>query len=168
MGIEYIYEPFSYGFMIRSLIVAVSVGFMLPILGAYVINRNLGFMGDAIAHASLPALVLGLLIGVSVLIAAIPAAIFIALLIGYLISRSKMGEDTAIGIIFSSFFALGFILLSIFNQITYTVEDLLLGQILGVSNSDVLITLILSIIVLITSLMLFKQFLFVSFDPIGA
>ena len=168
MGIEYIYEPFSYGFMIRSLIVAISVGFMLPILGAYVINRNLGFMGDAIAHASLPALVLGLLIGVSVLIAAIPAAIFIALLIGYLISRSKIGEDTAIGIIFSSFFALGFILLSIFNQITYTVEDLLLGQILGVSNSDVLITLILSVIVLITSLMLFKQFLFVSFDPIGA
>ena len=80
MGIEYIYEPFSYGFMIRSLIVAISVGFMLPILGAYVINRNLGFMGDAIAHASLPALVLGLLIGVSVLIAAIPAAIFLSLI----------------------------------------------------------------------------------------
>ena len=168
MGIEYIYEPFSYGVMVRSLIVAISVGLMLPLLGAYVINRNLGFMGDAIAHASLPALVLGLLIGVSVLIAAIPAAIFIALLIGYLISRSKIGEDTAIGIIFSSFFALGFILLSIFKQITYTVEDLLLGQILGVSISDVLITLILSVIVLITSLMLFKQFLFVSFDPIGA
>ncbi len=168
MGIEYIYEPFSYGFMVRSLIVAISVGLMLPLLGAYVINRNLGFMGDAIAHASLPALVLGLLIGVSVLIAAIPAAIFIALLIGYLISRSKIGEDTAIGIIFSSFFALGFILLSIFKQITYTVEDLLLGQILGVSLSDVLITLILSVIVLITSLMLFKQFLFVSFDPVGA
>ena len=168
MGFEYIYEPFSYGFMLRSLMVAISVGLMLPVLGSYVINRNLGFMGDAIAHASLPALVLGLLIGVSVLIAAIPAAIFIALIIGYLISRSKIGEDTAIGIIFSSLFALGFILLSIFKQISFSVEDLLLGQILGVSNFDVFITLILSVIVLITSLILYKQFLFVSFDPMGA
>ena len=168
MGIEYIYEPFSYGFMVRSLIVAVSVGVMLPILGSYVINRNLGFMGDAIAHASLPALVLGLLIGTSVVIAAFPAAILIALLIGYIINKSKIGEDTAVGIIFSSLFALGFILLSIFKQISLSVEDLLLGQILGVSTFDVLSTLILAAVVVITSVTLYKQFLFVSFDPIGA
>ena len=168
MWLEYLYEPFSYGFMVRSLIVAVSVGVMLPLLGSYVINRNLGFMGDAIAHASLPALVFGLLIGVSIFVAAIPAAIVIALMIGYLINRSKIGEDTAIGIIFSTLFALGFILLSIYKQISLSVEDLLLGQILGVSNVDVLTTLVLSVIVLVTSLTLYKQFLFISFDPIGA
>ena len=66
-------------------------------------------MGDAMAHASLPGLAFGLLIGVSIFIAAIPAAIVIALVLGYLINRSKIGEDTAIGIIFSSLFALGFI-----------------------------------------------------------
>tara|TARA_Y100000590_G_scaffold272787_1_gene306269 strand:+ start:1500 stop:2327 length:828 start_codon:yes stop_codon:yes gene_type:complete len=168
MWLEYLYEPFSYGFMVRSLIVAVSVGVMLPLLGSYVINRNLGFMGDAIAHASLPALVFGLLIGVSIFVAAIPAAIVIALMIGYLINRSKIGEDTAIGIIFSTLFALGFILLSIYKQISLSVEDLLLGQILGVSDVDVLTTLVLSVIVLVTSLTLYKQFLFISFDPIGA
>ena len=168
MGFEYIYEPFSYAFMIRSLIVAVSVGLMLPLLGSYVINRNLGFMGDAIAHASLPALVFGLLIGVNILIAAIPAAILLALLLGYLINKSNIGEDTAIGIIFSSFFALGFILLSIFKNIALNVEDLLFGQILGVSSFDVSITLILTTIVIITSFILYKQFLFISFDPKGA
>ena len=155
MGFEYLYEPFSYGFMFRSLMVAILVGLMLPLLGAYVINRNLGFMGDAIAHASLPALVVGLLIGVNIVIAAIPAAIIIALMIGYLISKSKIGEDTAIGIIFSSLFALGFILLSIFKEVALGVEDLLFGQILGVSNLDVSITLILSVIVIIT-LLIFK------------
>ena len=168
MGFEYIYEPFSYAFMIKSLIVAISVGLMLPLLGAYVINRNLGFMGDAIAHASLPALVFGLLIGVNILIAAIPAAILLALLLGYLINKSNIGEDTAIGIIFSSFFALGFILLSIFKNIALNVEDLLFGQILGVSSFDVSITLILTTIVIITSFILYKQFLFISFDPKGA
>ena len=168
MGFEYLYEPFSYGFMFRSLMVAILVGLMLPLLGAYVINRNLGFMGDAIAHASLPALVVGLLIGVNIVIAAIPAAIIIALMIGYLISKSKIGEDTAIGIIFSSLFALGFILLSIFKEVALGVEDLLFGQILGVSNLDVSITLILSVIVIITLLIFYKQFLFVAFDPTGA
>ena len=168
MWIEYIYEPFSYSFMIRSLIVAVSVGVILPVLGSYVINRNLGFMGDAMAHASLPGLAFGLLIGVCIFIAAIPAAIIIALVLGYLINRSKIGEDTAIGIIFSSLFALGFIMLSIYDHILLSVEDLLLGQILAVSRFDVWATLILSAIIIITTLVLYKQFLFISFDPKGA
>ena len=168
MWLEYLYEPFSYGFMVRSLIVAVSVGVMLPLLGSYVINRNLGFMGDAIAHASLPALVFGLLIGVSIFVAAIPAAIVIALMIGYLINRSKIGEDTAIGILFSSLFALGFILLSIYDHIPLNIEDVLFGQILGVSYNDVFITFVLLLIVVTTSLIFYKQFLFISFDPIGA
>ena len=168
MWIEYIYAPFSYSFMIRSLIVAVSVGVILPLLGSYVINRNLGFMGDAMAHASLPGLAFGLLIGVSIFIAAIPAAIVIALVLGYLINRSKIGEDTAIGIIFSSLFALGFIILSIYDHILLSVEDLLLGQILAVSSFDVWATLILSAVIVITTLFLYKQFLFISFDPKGA
>ena len=168
MWIEYIYEPFSYSFMIRSLIVAVSVGVILPLLGSYVINRNLGFMGDAMAHASLPGLAVGLLIGASIFIAAIPTAIVIALVLGYLINRSKIGEDTAIGIIFSSLFALGFIILSIYDHILLSVEDLLLGQILAVSNFDVWATLILSAVIVITTLFLYKQFLFISFDPKGA
>ena len=168
MGFEYILEPFSYDFMVRSLLVAVMVGVMLPLLGAYVINRNMEFMGDAIAHASLPGLIIGLILGVSVFVASIPSSILIALLIGYLINKSRLGEGTSIGIIFSSMFALGFILLSIFDDIALSVEDVLLGQILGVSNFDVYITLILTLIVIVTLLFLHKQFLFLAFDPAGA
>ena len=144
------------------------VGVMLPLLGAYVINRNMEFMGDAIAHASLPGLIIGLILGVSVFVASIPSSILIALLIGYLINKSRLGEGTSIGIIFSSMFALGFILLSIFDDIALSVEDVLLGQILGVSDFDVYITLILTVIVIVTLLFLHKQFLFLAFDPAGA
>ena len=168
MGFEYFLEPFSYDFMVRSLLVAVMVGVMLPLLGAYVINRNMEFMGDAIAHASLPGLIIGLILGVSVFVASIPSSILIALLIGYLINKSRLGEGTSIGIIFSSMFALGFILLSIFDDIALSVEDVLLGQILGVSDFDVYITLILTLIVIVTLLFLHKQFLFLAFDPVGA
>ena len=168
MMIEFLYEPFTYNFMLRSLIVAIAVGFMLPLLGAYVINRNLGFMGDALAHSAFPAMILGLVIGVNIFVAAIPGVIIMALLLGYIVNKSKIGEDTAIGILFSSLFALGFILLSIYDTIPLNIEDVLFGQILGVSNNDVLVTFILLIIVVITSLIFYKQFLFISFDPIGA
>lgn len=168
MGFEYFLEPFSYDFMVRSLLVAVMVGVMLPLLGAYVINRNMEFMGDAIAHASLPGLIIGLILGVSVFVASIPSSVLIALLIGYLINKSSLGEGTAIGIIFSSMFALGFILLSIFDHIALSVEDVLLGQILGVSDFDVYVTLVLTGIVIVTLLVFHKQFLFLAFDPVGA
>ncbi|MFL2804616.1 MAG: metal ABC transporter permease [Dehalococcoidia bacterium] len=168
MVFEYFLEPFSYDFMVRSLIVAMMVGVMLPLLGAYVINRNMEFMGDAIAHASLPGLIIGLILGVSVFVASIPSSVLIALLIGYLINKSSLGEGTAIGIIFSSMFALGFILLSIFDHIALSVEDVLLGQILGVSDFDVYITLVLTGIVIVTLLVFHKQFLFLAFDPVGA
>jgi manganese/iron transport system permease protein len=167
MGFEFILEPFKYDFMVRSMYVAILVGIMLPLLGAYVINRNLGFTGDAIAHASFPGLVFGVMIGVSIFVVAIPVAILIALLIGFMINK-KIGEDTAIGITFSSLFALGFILLSIFDGVLLNIEDVLLGQILGVSDLDVLFTSILSLIVVLILFIFHKQFLFFSFDRKGA
>ena len=102
--LESLFEPFSYSFMIRSFLISIFVGISLPMIGSFVINRNLGFMGDAIAHASLPVLVIGAVLGASVFLSAIPAAIIIAVTLSYIISRSTVGEDTAIGIVFSTFF----------------------------------------------------------------
>tara|TARA_B100000686_G_C16743357_1_gene947971 strand:- start:300 stop:998 length:699 start_codon:yes stop_codon:yes gene_type:complete len=126
-------------------------------------------MGDAIAHASLPILVIGSVIGISIFLSAIPAAIIIAITLSYIIRRSTVGEDTAIGIIFSTFFAIGIILLKHYNlATTLNIEDILFGQILGVSNSDVISTLALSLISIFTIIIFYKQILYLSFDPIGA
>ncbi len=169
MGLDLIFEPFSYDFMVRSLFVSILVGITLPLIGSFVINRNLGFMGDAIAHASLPILVIGSVLGITIFLSALPAAIIIAITLGYIISKSSVGEDTAIGIIFSTFFAAGIILLKKYNQyITLNIEDILFGQILGVSTSDVFSTLALSLIVIVTLIIFYKQILYLSFDPIGA
>lgn len=169
MGLDLIFEPFSYEFMVRSLFVSILVGITLPLIGSFVINRNLGFMGDAIAHASLPILVIGSVLGITIFLSALPAAIIIAITLGYIISKSSVGEDTAIGIIFSTFFAAGIILLKKYNQyITLNIEDILFGQILGVSTSDVFSTLALSLIVIVTLIIFYKQILYLSFDPIGA
>ncbi|MQF93630.1 MAG: metal ABC transporter permease [SAR202 cluster bacterium] len=167
--LESLLEPFSYSFMIRSFLISIFVGISLPMIGSFVINRNLGFMGDAIAHASLPVLVIGAILGASVFLSAIPAAIIIAVTLSYIISRSTVGEDTAIGIVFSTFFAVGIILLKRYNlATTLNIEDILFGQILGVSRVDVISTIILSLITISTILIFYKQILYLSFDPIGA
>ena len=167
MGIENLLEPFKYDFMIRSLITAVLSGIMLPILGSFTINRNMGFMADAMAHATLPVIAIGVFGGFSISVLGIPAAILIALILGLIIRNSAVGEDTAIGIIFSSFFALGFILIKILN-VSVNLEDLLFGQILAVSTFDVIMISILFFTVFVILVVFFKQLLFYSFDPVGA
>ena len=165
--IEIITEPFKYDFMVRPLVTAIASGIMLSILGPFAINRNMGFMADAMAHATLPIIAVGVFLGFSISELGVPASILIALFLGYIIKNSNVGEDTAIGIIFSSFFALGFILISVLN-VTINLEDLLFGQILAVSQFDVFIVIAMCFAVVSLVIIFFKQLLFYSFDPIGA
>ncbi|MDG1228785.1 MAG: metal ABC transporter permease [Candidatus Actinomarina sp.] len=167
MGIEFLIEPLKYDFMVRALITAFLSGIMLSVLGSFTINKNMGFMADAMAHATLPIIAVGVFFGFSVSSLGAPAAIIIALLLGFIIKNTNIGEDTSIGIVFSSFFALGFVLISVLD-VSINLEDLLFGQILAVSTLDVVIIFGLSIVVLSTLFFFFKQILFYSFDPIGA
>tara|TARA_B100001564_G_C20643037_1_gene673080 strand:+ start:1054 stop:1890 length:837 start_codon:yes stop_codon:yes gene_type:complete len=167
MGVEILLEPFKYDFMIRSFVAALLSGTMLSILGTFTINKNMGFMADAMAHATLPIIAVGVFFGFSISELGAPAAILIALFLGFIIKNTNIGEDTSIGIIFSSFFALGFILISVLD-VSINLEDLLFGQILAVSPSDVAVISTLFVVVLITLFIFFKQILFYSFDPIGA
>ena len=165
--IEVLVEPFKYEFMIRSIITAVASGIMLSTLGPFAINRNMGFMADAMAHATLPIIAVGVFLGFSISELGVPASVLIAVFLGYIIKNSNVGEDTAIGIIFSSFFALGFVLISVLN-VTINLEDLLFGQILAVSRFDVFIVVSMCVVVVGLMVVFFKQLLFYSFDPIGA
>ena len=167
MAIEFLIEPLKYDFMVRALITAFLSGIMLSVLGSFTINKNMGFMADAMAHATLPIIAVGVFFGFSISSLGAPAAIIIALLLGFIIKNTNIGEDTSIGIVFSSFFALGFVLISVLD-VSINLEDLLFGQILAVSTLDVVIIFGLSIVVLSTLFFFFKQILFYSFDPIGA
>ena len=165
--VEYLIEPFKYEFMLRSLVTAIISGMMLPMLGSFTINRNMGFMADAMAHATMPIIAVGVFFGFSISALGLPAAIFVALFLGFVIKNTDIGEDTSIGIIFSSFFALGFVLISLLN-VSINLEDLLFGQILAVSYFDMYVILALFVSLLIIFLAFYKQMLFYSFDPVGA
>jgi manganese/iron transport system permease protein len=167
-AIDALLNPFSYSFMLRALIVSVLVGVMCPILGAYVVTRGLGFMGDALAHAVLPGMVIAFMLGISPFLGAVPVGIAVAVLIGYLSRRMSMSEDTTIGILFAGLFALGLVLMSVAKGLPVDIEDLLLGQVLAVSSSDVFATLGLAATVMVVLYAFHKELVFNSFDPTGA
>ena len=162
--IEILLEPFKYDFMTRSLITAFASGAMLSTLGPFTINRNMGFMADAMAHATLPIIAVGVFLGFSISELGVPAAILIAIFLGAIIKNTNVGEDTAIGIIFSSFFALGFVLISLLN-VTINLEDLLFGQILAVNTTDVYIVVFLLILVVTLVLVFFQTTIILFIRP---
>ncbi len=163
-----IIDPFGYGFMLRALYVSVLVGIVCPILGAFVVTRGLAFMGDAMSHAVLPGLVVAFMLGVSPFLAAVPAGMGVAFLIGVISRRTGVSQDTSIGILFAGLFALGLALLATASSVSVDLEDLLLGQVLAVSGTDVYVTAGLVAIVLVVLYALIKELIFTSFDPVGA
>ena len=166
--IDYIAGPFQYSFMVRALIVSVLVGVMCPVLGAYVITRGRAFMGDALAHSVLPGMVVAFLLGISPFFAAVPTGIAIALLMGSVSRHTGISEDTSIGIVFAGMFALGLVMLSRATNVNVNIEDLLLGQVLGVSQTDVYVSLGLAALVLVGLYMFHQQLMYTTFDPVGA
>ena len=165
---EAMVDPFQYQFMVRALIVSVLVGVMCPLLGVHVVTRGLGFMGDALAHAVLPGMVGAFILGASPFLGAIPMAIVVALISGYLIRKTGISEDTSVGIMFAALFALGLTMLTAAKGLPVNLEDILLGQVLGVSQTDVYTTVGLSAFVLVATFALHKEMLFASFDATGA
>lgn len=161
-------EPFRFSFMLRALAVAVLVGVMCPLLGGYVITRGLAFMSDGLAHAVMPGLIGGFLLGINPLLGALPIAVAMAMTVGAIERRTGVSADTAIGIMFAGSFAFGLVMLKLAPGLPVSVEDLLLGQILGVSPQDVWLTAGLAVVVLGTLTLLHKELVFVSFDPVGA
>ena len=171
-------DPFQYGFMKRALIVSVLVGVMCPVIGAYVVARGRAFMGDALAHSVLPGVGVGLLATGSALIAAVPAGVGIALLMGFISRRTGSSEDTSIGIVFAGMFALGLVMLSSplyidsFHRIRGTqapsIEDLLIGEILGVNTGEVYLSLGLAALVIAGLYFFHRHLVYTTFDPVGA
>ena len=167
--------PFQYSFMVRALIVSVIVGVMCPVAGVYVVTRGLGFMSDGLAHSVLPGIVAAAIFGGaagSVFAGGIPMAIIMALLSGYLIKRAGIGEDASVGILFAALFALGVIMISIAASqgvsVQVRLEDMLLGNVLGVSRIEVYVTLGVAAVVMTMLYGLHKELVFSNFDPIGA
>jgi manganese/iron transport system permease protein len=161
-------EPLAYGFMQRGLAASVMVGVLCAVVGCYVVLRGMAFLGDALAHAILPGVALAYLLKGNLMVGALIAAVVVGLGIGLLSRQGKIREDTAIGILFAAALALGVAMISTVQTYAVDLTHILFGNILGVSPSDLLIIAVLGVIVIATIVLLYKEFLVVSFDRVLA
>lgn len=166
---EALWLPLTYGFMQRSLIVAVIVGIICAIVGSYLMVQRLALLGDAISHSVLPGLAIAFWLGVNLFIGAFIAGVLSTVLINLIRTRSQIKEDAAMGIVLSAFFALGITLITLIQKNNkIDLNHFLFGNILGVTSADVRDTLIIAILVIISVVLLYKELLFYTFDKLGA
>ncbi len=165
---QFVIEPFSYAFMQRGLAAGIFVGILCAIMGSYVVLRGMAFLGDALAHAIMPGVAISYLLGANLFVGAIIAAIVVALGIGAISRNGTIKEDTAIGILFASALSLGIALISTVNSYAVDLSHIMFGNILGVNNFDLQITILFSVLILAIVALLYRPLLVVSFDPILA
>ena len=165
---DWLLTPFAYEFMQRGFLASLMVGVLCAVIGCYVVLRSMAFMGDAMAHAILPGVAIAYLLKGDLLIGALVAAILVALGIGFLSRQGTLKEDTAIGILFAGALSLGVALISTIKTYALDLTHILFGNVLGVSVSDLWLTAFLGVIVVATIVLLYKEFLVISFDPMLA
>lgn len=164
MIIEFIKGLQQFHFLQNALVTAVIIGVVAGAVGCFIILRGMSLMGDAISHAVLPGVALSYILGINFFIGAIVFGLLASLIITFIKENSIIKSDTAIGITFSSFLALGVILIGLANSST-DLFHILFGNILAVQDTDKWITLGISLLVLVVIIFFFKPLLLMSFDP---
>jgi manganese/iron transport system permease protein len=166
--VGFLLDPMTYGFMQRGLVAAILVGVVCAVMGTFVVLKGLAFIGDAVSHAALPGLVIAFLLGIPLYIGGSIAAVGTAIAIGAVARRGGLRFDTAVGVLFAGTFALGILLFSTIRNYTTDLFSYLLGNVLGITASDLLAIALLGAIVLGVVSVLRKELLYATFDPGGA
>jgi manganese/iron transport system permease protein len=161
---HYLTDPLQFEFMRRALMAIVLTGIASGVLGSYVVLRGLAFIGDALTHAVFPGIVVAVALGRSILLGALVVGLITALGIATVSRGRRVSEDTAIGILFAAMFALGVVLVSTLAAYQRDVADLLFGQILAVSQSDLYLAGGTTAVAVVTTVLLNKELSLIGFD----
>jgi manganese/iron transport system permease protein len=168
----WVLEPLQYAFMQRGVAAALLVGVVCAVVGAFIVLRGMAFFGDALAHAILPGVAVGYLVGdgarAPLFWGALGAALLASFGIGAISRGTKIREDTAIGIVFASMFALGVALISTVRSYSVDLAHFLFGDVLGVSSADLALMAVFGAVIILAVLVFYKEFLVLSFDPLLA
>jgi manganese/iron transport system permease protein len=165
--IDIVIAPWNYEFMRHALVIGMLVGILCPVVGSYLIVQRMSLFGDVIAHCVLPGLSLSFFLGVDILIGAFLSGILGAGAISWIRSQARVKVDAAMALTFSSFFALGVLLISVLRN-NVDLDSFLFGDILGVTMTDVYRTTIVTITILAVVWLFYKELLFYTFDRTGA
>ncbi len=159
--------PFGYDFMLRALLVSALVGAVCAVLSCFITLKGWSLMGDAVSHAVLPGVVLAYLLNLPFVIGAFVFGLLSVGAIGFIQSRSRVKEDTVIGVVFTALFSLGLVMISRVSSDVH-LSHILFGDVLGISDADLWQTVIAGAVALGTILILRRDLLLYVFDATHA
>ncbi len=161
---EFLLEPLAYEFFRHGLLAALMVGSLCGVVGVYVILRGMSYVGHGLSHAAFGGAVVGFILNFNFYAGAGAMGLFAMLLINRITRNGKIKSDAAIGIVTTAIFALGVIIISRVRTFTQSFEAALFGNILGITNEDLLIIGLVTAVTMLAMLLMYRSLLFSTFD----
>lgn len=161
---EWLTEPFLYGFQQRSLLGGVLAGLMSSVVGTWLVLRGMSFFGDAFVHGVVPGIAAAVVLDLNPAVGAAVAAAVMVAGIELINRQTALKEDTAIGLLFVGMLALGVVIISASDSYTGSLTSILFGDALGVTESDLVGQAVLAGIIIVASVLLYRPFLAMAFD----
>ena len=161
--IDALLEPFAYDYMVRAIWVSALIGGVCAFISCYLILKGWSLMGDALAHSVVPGVALAYLLALPYSIGAFFAGLLAALSMQTMKHKTKLREDTVIGLIFTTFFAIGLLLVSI-NPVAVNIQNIVLGNVLAISDQDIWQIVIICIITFSVLCLKWRDLQIVFFD----
>ena len=163
LSLDILLQPFTFDFMLRAIVIALLVAIPTAILSCFLVLKGWSLMGDAVAHAVLPGVILAYLLGFPYIIGAFIAGMLCAVTTGFISENSRLKEDTVMGVVFSSMFALGIVMMSKIESEVH-LDHILFGDILGITGTDILITGVITLFSLLFLIIKGKDLVLYIFD----
>ena len=158
------FEIFQYEFMQNACMAAILVSIACGIIGSFVVVKKITFISGGIAHAAFGGIGLGYFLGINPLLCVVPFSILTAILLGLIKRKWKMAEDTIIGIMWAAGMAMGVLFIGLTPGYAPDLFSYLFGNILTVPSSDIWFMAILDGIVILIAVLMYNEFLAISFD----
>ena len=157
-------EIFQYEFIRNAMIATILVNIACGIVGTFVVTKRIVFISGGISHAAFGGIGLGYFLGLDPIITAIPFSILTAFGIGFIAKKTKVGEDAAIGILWAIGMSLGIIFINLTPGYAPDLFSYLFGNILTIPFSDLIIMVVLDMIIIVITILFYKEFKAISFD----
>ncbi len=155
--------PLQYDYMLKAIFASACIGGVCACLSCFVVLKGWSLMGDALAHSIVPGVSLAYLSGIPFSIGAFISGIIASLCMSFIKNNTRVREDAAIGIVFTTFFAAGLLLISLYPS-NINLKNIIFGNILGIANADLAQMLIISVITLLIVISKWKDLVLYLFD----
>ena len=162
--IQSLLTPFHYDYMLRAIWVSALIGGTCGFLSSFVTLKGWSLMGDALSHAVVPGVALAYILGLPFALGAFVAGLLAAATMAFIKAKSRIREDATIGIVFTAYFALGLLLISLFPA-RVDLKVILLGNILSISDPDIWQVIAISAVTLLVLGLKWKDLMLFCFDP---